>query len=246
MIAIVMTFLNRHEQLAKTLESLRQYDPNEFFVVIIDDCSREFVVLPEYSFKITGKRMMDKTWSMGDPAWNEGIRIALSKNADIIILQNAECYHIGDVLDYAKKVTDESYISFGCYSQAKGEGLGSVINPKGATCDGESAWYNHPVFRPVGFHFCSAITANNMRKLNGFDERFCNGVGYDDDYLLHQIRCLGLKIEITSEPFVIHQWHEHTAFPGDEASLFYQNRALFEQLSKEHNYRAVHTITPDL
>jgi len=246
MIGLVCTYLNRQTELNKTLESFKKYDPKDFFVVVVDDCSREEVVLPELSFDVTVLKMKDKTWAIGDPAWNTGLAYALQKNPDIIIIQNAECLHFGNILDYAKKITDETYISFGCYSQAKGEDPGSVINPRGATHDGESAWYNHPEFRPVAYHFCAAITANNMRKLNGFDERLCFGVGYDDDYLLHQIRCLGLRIEITSDPFVIHQWHEHTHYPGDEGTLFYQNRVLFEQLVKEHNYRAQHILTPDL
>jgi len=246
MTAIVMTFLNRQEQLNKTLESFKKYDPKEFFVVIVDDCSREKIVLPELSFEVTKLRMENKTWVMGDPAWNTGLSYALKKNPDIIIIQNAECWHNGDILSYAKGVTAENYITFGCYSQAQGEEPGSVINPRGATFDGESAWYNHPVYRPKAYHFCAAITADNMRKINGFDERFCYGVGFDDDYLLHQIRCLGLKVEITTEPFVVHQWHEHTKFPGDEGTLFWKNEVLFRELCKENNYRAKHILTPDL
>jgi glycosyltransferase involved in cell wall biosynthesis len=246
MVAIVMTFLNRHEELGKTLDSFRKYDPKGFFVVVVDDCSRQEIVLPELPFDVKVIKMQDKTWAIGVPAWNTGLLYALSKTPDIIIIQNAECLHHGDILSYANKVTEENYISFGCYSQAKGEEPGSVINPRGATFDGESAWYNHPEYRPVGYHFCSAISANNMKKINGFDERFSNGVGYDDDYLLHQIRCLGLKIEITTDPFVIHQWHEHTHYPGDEGTLFWKNEAIFRELCKDNNHKAQHLLTPDL
>jgi len=247
MMAIVMTHLNRQEQLNKTLESLNQYNPDDFCVIIVDDCSREEIILPQLPFEVTPLKMYDKTWVMGDPAWNRGLHHALLNNPDIIIIQNAECYHNGDILGYAKAhVTEANYISFGCYSQAKGEEIGSVINPKGASFDGESAWYNHPEFRPVAYHFCAAISSANMKKINGFDERLCMGVGFDDDYLLHQIRCLGLHVQITADPFVIHQWHEHTKYPVDEASSFHQNEGLFRELCKEGNYRAKHIITPDL
>lgn len=241
-----MSYYDRFPQLLKTLESFGKYDPNEFNVVIVDDGSPRDIVLPIYPFEVTVLKMYDKKWMMGDPAYNTGFRYALLKEPDIIIIQNAECYHHGDILSYAKKVTDTTYISFGCYSQGKGEEIGAVINNRVATFDGESAWYNHPVYRPKGYHFCAAITASNLKKINGFDERFSQGVGYDDDYLLHQIRCLGLKTEITAEPFVIHQWHEHHIFPEDEGSLFWKNEALFRELVKENNYRAQHIYTPDL
>jgi hypothetical protein len=146
---------------------------------------------------------------------------------------------VGDVLSYAKKVDSETYISFGCYSQ--GESQEPEINNRCAAFGGDSAWYNHPVHRPVGYHFCSAITADNLKKINGFDERFSFGAGYDDDYLLHQIKCLGLKVEITAEPYVIHQWHEQMS--GND---YANNANLYTELIKENDYKAKHLLTIDL
>lgn len=246
MIAICMTYFNRQPQLLKTLDSFRQYDPKDFFVVIVDDESPEDIQIPDYPFEITIIKMRGKTWTQGDPAYNAGFKYALSKNPDIIIIQNAECYHFTDILSTAKKVTDDLYLTFGCYSQGKDEETGSVIYNKGAMADGESAWYNHPIYRPRGLHFCSAITAKNLIKLNGFDERFSFGAGYDDDYLLHQIRCLGLKIGITDSPYVIHQWHEHNPYKGDERELLEKNRFLYNSLIQSNDYRAQHVITADL
>lgn len=246
MIGVVMTYLNRQAQLSKTLESFKQYNPKDFFVVIVDDGSLEDIILPKLPFEVKVLKMYNKTWTQGDPAWNTGLKYALLKNPDIVIIQNAECFHLGDILGYAKRVTDKTYISFGCYSQGKEEEPGSVINNRGSMVDGDSAWYNHPIYRPKGYHFCAAITAKNLIKINGFDERFSFGTGFDDDYLLHQIKCLGLKIEITTDPIVVHQWHKHTSFSDDEGTLFWKNSKLFEDLSKENNYRAEHLLTPDL
>lgn len=247
-IAIVMTYLNRQHQLMKTLESFLQYNPDDFFVIIVDDGSPVDIQLPEkLPFSVTVIKMKDKYWTQGDPAYNTGFSYALSKKPDIVIIQNAECYHLGDILGHAKKyVDDKSYVSYGCYSQGKGEDPGSVINNKGASFDGESAWYNHPIHRPKPYHFCAAISANNLRKLNGFDERFSFGTGFDDDYFLHQILTLGLEIYTTDEPIVVHQWHEHTTFKLDEKSLFNINYMLFQELVKQKQYRAMHVITDDL
>jgi hypothetical protein len=214
--------------------------------VIVDDGSPAGVVLPSMPFEVKVLPLPKKLWSNPAPAFNVGFNYALTKNPDIIVMQNAECFHKGNVLDYAKRVTDETYIAFACYSQAQGEEPGSVINNRRATIDGESAWYDHPVYHPRFYHWCSAITAKNLIKLNGFDERFIHGLAFDDDYFLHQIICLGLRIEMPEEPFVIHQWHPNYSAQPNSGNLWAINEKVYKDLSKECNYRAQHTVTPDL
>ena len=245
-ISIVCTYHNRQSQMTKTLESFLKYNPKDFEVIIVDDGSKEDIILPKLPFRTTVIKMHNKTWTQGDPAWNVGFAQALKSNPDIVILQNAECYHWGNILEVAKTVTDKTYITFGCYSQGEGEELGSVFNDRCMMFDGDSAWYNHPIHRPKAYHFCSAITANNLRKLNGFDERFSFGTGFDDDYFLHQVACLGLQIYITAEPFVIHQWHEHTKFNTNENELIMTNYRIIQHLTKERIFRAKHLLTEDL
>lgn len=225
-IAIVMTAYNREALLQKTLESFNQYDPCEFVVVVDKD-----------------EDHLGKTWVNSAIAFNRAFYEAIhTHQADAVILQNAECYHAGDILGYVRKnLTDKNYISFSCYSLGENDTLPPIeMNPRGAAFDGDSAWYNHPVHRPVGYHFCAAITTDNLRKINGFDERFKDGKDYEDNYLLYQVRQLGLRIEIPAEPYVFHQWHYSS--PRKGAS----NEQLYNQLIQTEGYRAVHLITPDL
>lgn len=225
-IAIVITAYNREALLQKTLESFRQYDPYEFVVVVDKD-----------------EDHLGKTWVNSAIAFNRAFYEAIhTHQADAVILQNAECYHAGDILGYVRKnLTDKNYISFSCYSLGENDTLPPIeMNPRGAAFDGDSAWYNHPVHRPVGYHFCAAITTDNLRKINGFDERFKDGKDYEDNYLLYQVRQLGLRIEIPAEPYVFHQWHYSS--PRKGAS----NEQLYNQLIQTEGYRAVHLITPDL
>lgn len=225
-IAIVMTAYNREALLQKTLESFNQYDPYEFVVVVDKD-----------------EDHLGKTWVNSAIAFNRAFYEAIhTHQADAVILQNAECYHAGDILGYVRKnLTDKNYISFSCYSLGENDTLPPIeMNPRGAAFDGDSAWYNHPVHRPVGYHFCAAITTDNLRKINGFDERFKDGKDYEDNYLLYQVRQLGLRIEIPAEPYVFHQWHYSS--PRKGAS----NEQLYNQLIQTEGYRAVHLITPDL
>jgi len=224
-----------------------QYDPKDFFVVIVDDGSPDELILPWFPFDIKIVRIKDsKTWKNASVPFNIGFGHALLKNPDIILNQNAECVHMGNILEYAKTVTDENYISFPCYSQGKGEEPGSVMNHKCATFEGESAWYNHPFHNPRYYHFCSAITTKNLIKLNGFDERFADGFAYDDDYFVHQIRTLGLRIDLPEQPHVVHQWHYSNYSQPNGGELCSINENIYQRLVKENEYRAQHHITPDL
>lgn len=252
-IVIVATYFNRQFQLNKTLESISKSKHDNFEVVIVDDNSPEDIILPKYDYPITVLKLTNKRWTNPEPAYNIGIFHALVRNADIVMLQNAECYHVGDVLSYANNVTDDNYISFGCYSlneetTFKDHNISDVIqaNNVGALVNGENSWYNHLVYRDVGYDFCSAITASNIKKLNGYDERFSDGCAYGDDYLIARIKMMGLKIEITENPFVVHQWHYSTPQIENHAELCAKNSLLLIDLVALNEIRAEHIYTQDL
>ena len=103
--------------------------------------------------------------------------------------------------------------------------------------EGEACWYNHSKYRPAAYHFLSAITKKNMLSLNGFDERYSNGIGFDDDEFLHRIKLMGLEIKIIDEPFAVHQWHysENNFFANHEdiSSAIQKNKSLFDNMTKK-------------
>jgi len=244
-IVIVATYFERLPQLIKTVESLNRYKRHDFEFIVVDDGSpHDINIAGHRDFPLIILKLSNKTWFNSCIPFNKGFEFALSRNPEIIILQNAECYHAGDILGYAEKhLTDDNYIPFPCYSLAESDTVPpQKIDNRCASFDGDGAWYNHPVYRPVGYHFCAAITANNLRKLNGFDERFMYGHDYEDNYWLHQVNTLGLRVDIPPEPFVYHQWHYSSDRPRGTGS----NAALYQSLMLNNEHRAMHLITPDL
>jgi glycosyltransferase involved in cell wall biosynthesis len=246
MIAIVMAYFDRPYQLKKTLQSIK----TDVHVIIIDDNSTLKPEIPEVSFPVEVITVTKKQWVNPCAAYNIGFKRAVELNAEIIIVQNPECYHVGNIVEEAANVKDDEYISFGCFSIDENttfteHKINDVINSVGASHDGQNAWYNHSKYRPVNFHFCAAIKTKNIIAINGFDERFAYGIGYDDNMILQQMRNLGLKIRTIDEPFVVHQWHYTSTHP-DKAVLVEKNRRLWDILSKTKEYKAVHLITPNL
>jgi glycosyltransferase involved in cell wall biosynthesis len=258
-VVIVITHLNRQYQLKRTLNSFRNTKHTDYEVVIIDDGSVEELQLDfdSYPFPINIYKMEDKKWINMVPAYNKGFGKALELNPELILIQNAECIHVGDVISYAvMNIRFNEYLAFGCYSLDKETtfkedyDIFEIIRQhnRRTRVSGQRGWYTHPTFRPQGFHFCAAIFTENLKRLNGFDERFSNGFAFDDVYLLHQIKNLGLKIRITAPPapFVIHQWHYDGLEKPEDIRLVAVNEALWRSLRQNKEYKALHLYTKDL
>lgn len=247
----MMSYYNRLQQLGNTLISIGNSRHRDFEIVIVDDASDEPLAPEPIKFNnthIIPISKEEKNWYNPMIPYNRGIEKALTLNPDVIIIQNPECAHYGDILRYvSENLTDENYISFPCFSLGKEDGWWEIptviLKNYRAAETGGCGWYNHSVHRPNGFDFCSAITTKNLIKLNGFDERFADGVACGDNDFRNRIDLLGLKVEIPDYPIAIHQWHYDGYDPYSRDDLYQKNKELLKVTEAEKNYRAVHTKT---
>lgn len=222
-ISIVIGYVNRKRLFYETLKSIAKTKYDDFEVIAVDDCSlpeeRIEDFLKEFSFlKIIRLEPENKWYVNTCIPYNIGIRAAIG---DIIILQNAECLHVHDVITYlANNVNDTNYISVSTYALNPEitNQLPSLINndflkyfkslPQQPTAGSPSlGWYNHSKFRPTYYHFCSAMTKKNMNLLGGFDERYALGTSYEDTEFIERIKRMKLKMINVDDVSVIHQWH---------------------------------------
>jgi len=252
-IAIVMTYYERQYQLNKTLHSIAKTNHADIEVIVVDDQSPTPVQIGFHDFPIHVIRTEAKCWTNPEPAYNTGLLKAMELNPDVIMLQNAECYHVGDVIAKAAMVDLHEHLTFACMSIDKATTFMAhditavcMANDISATYDGQTAWYNHSVKRPVAYDFCAAMRAENMMQLNGYDERFSSGCGYGDDNLLHRIRRMGLRVRIIDAPFVVHQWHYDLPTPWNKPELAAKNRELHHALKSESSVIARHLFTKNL
>ena len=163
----------------------------------------------------------DHKWRGACVAYNTGFNAA---TGDIILINSAECIHIGDIIGYVyENITPDNYISFSTYQSTP------ELNP--IFCDinwGEESALETLINRMQPFKndwqvhsskpaltyipFCAALTRKNMETLSGYDERFVDGIGYDDYDFTDRLKNTKLKLKVIDSPFVVHQWHTPTVY----------------------------------
>lgn len=266
-ISIVMAYYNRKSQTLKTLDGFeKQYAGKyNFEVIIVDDNSNNENKLEKdikkYNFPIN--LIVISAEEKGDRinpciAYNRGFE---QTTGEIIIIQNPECYHVGNIISYTiSNLKEMDYYSYSCFTANTEEITDRILNSdnifkliKNEDFLEENFkyinlnWYNHPTEpgRNVAYHFCSAIYKNKLELIGGFDKRFAQGYCFDDDEFLLSIKYnLKLKISIidTNECFVLHQYHKRNDSFNCEnkkdddpiKSKWLKNKNLFEKIKYEH------------
>lgn len=254
-ISIVMTYYERLHQLTTTLKTFKMHNYQNIEVIVVDDASPtqplDEETVKSLPFPIKAVQMpADKNYYNPCIPFNKGLFMA---EGDIIIIQNAECAHVHNIIDYVEKnIKENEYLTFSCYSMQKEKTFeffdsnswdlndlkNMITAEKSATVDGDDAWYNHSVHRPCAYHFCSAIYKEDLKDLNGFDERYANGIGFDDDEILDRIKRKGLDVKIIDDYSVIHQWHYSMPKQKGFAAKLARNAALYYFVTKlEKGYK---------
>jgi glycosyltransferase involved in cell wall biosynthesis len=240
MISIVTAYYNRKDLFIKTLESIENSTIKDYEIIVVDDNSSEEHRLEDLTEKYPKLKIIrinpeEKKWI--NPCMNFNIGFKEAKG-DIVILQNPECKHNGDILNYASKIVKGQYFSFACYSLDRESTYSEKdfqIVDRSVTSDGDLAWYNHSKYRPKAYHFCSVITKDDLNVLGGFDERYGDGIAYDDDEFLYRVRKIGLQVSIVDYPFVVHQWHQSVNYShlGGQ-TLVEKNRNLYHNFTLQN------------
>jgi len=269
-ISIVMAYWNRKKELKFTLETILKSKYLNKEIIIVDDCSNEENRLEDFikNFDLDIKLIRIENSEKGkivNPcfAFNKGFKAV---TGDIVIIQNPECIHVGDVCQLvSENINENNYLSFSCMSSPgfdindklyeifqqndnndKNDNYDNVILEycQKNFFDNKKQWYNHPTIKATDYHFLTAISKNNLTKLGGFDERYNFCHSYDDDDFIARIRYI-LKLDIkkfdpNTNPFAIHLMHPRNLAFNTGAS----NHGLYCQRMKELNIPLIRWYIP--
>lgn len=268
-ISVVIAYHNRRRQFWNTLESIRHSKFNsDLEIVVVNDASVPEHAIDDFPEKFSDLNLKlfnikpDMKWWV-NPCIPNNIAISLA-TGDVVVLQNPECFHMGDVLKFVEEnLRVGIYIVFGCY--AIGPSRTNLINSIDFSSDKYikeaqailnpmsnmhvskapiDRWYQHPIYNPSGLNFCSAIIMEDLNDLGGFDERFAEGIAKDDIEFKLRIHRKGMKVTLLAEPFVVHQWHTPSNY-GDKGR-FDNNTRLLEVLKNIDGYKVNNKFTNKL
>lgn len=252
-ISICMTYFNRPQQLFISLRTMEPYVDEDVDIIVVDDASTDEKLFAKritdqfkhrMNIQVLHIEPKEKTWINPCVPYNKGFALA---KGEIVIIQNAETIHMGDCISYIRNnLSEKNYLSFSCYASTKRQHslftsmqacekekleakIYEVVAPFNA---GE--WYNHPKYKPAGFHFLTAITKKNLDKIGGFNEVFADGYCFDDNEFLWRIRKSGIHVEIvsTEHGYAIHQWHEKNPDLRGGCLLWEKNRLIWLGITK--------------
>ena len=236
--SVAMAYINRVPQLRYTLKTFRFFG-FDGEIVICDDFSeqdqRAGILIPE--FPDLNIKIVDSPRNVINPcvAYNKAFSEC---SGDYIIIQNPECCWVDNIAQYVREnLSTGKYIPFNCFPLTK-EVSESLDSPQDIQTFAQMpilSWYQHPIYRPLGYHFCSAITRSDLEgKLGGgFDEAYSEGHSYDDDEFYFRVR-QHLEVKFTMTHRVAHQFHPpNTQYPNLR-ELVERNKLLFQDLVNSH------------
>ncbi len=214
-VSVVMTAFNRPAQLRATLASIRsQAVPVE--IIVVDDGSDvetpSICASGQVDFYRRLNRPSSPTYRNQALPLNIGIRAA---TGDVLIIQNAECLHVGPVIaDLASRLTGHNVV----FAQVVALDQSGILGIDYCS-----------LFNPRPYFFCGAIRRDTLLRLRGFDEDYLTA-GWEDDDMADRLRREGVDFLFT-DILAYHQWHPPAKYDP------IGNQALFERKRGEPTVR---------
>lgn len=207
-VSIVIATYRRPTLLARTLDSIQFQRYPDLEIVVVedgdnhdgtDDICRDHGV----RYICRHNRPDPSIAPFSNPAipLNIGIRAALG---NILIIQNAECIHQGEVIRtlvdqlLAANITTPEHAG----SPAAVFASVSALDETGHHVE----WLTHPEHSTRPFFFCGAVHRSIMMHIRGFDEDYIY-VGYDDADMAERLTNEGHRFIFTTDAIVQHQYH---------------------------------------
>lgn len=244
-LSIIIPYYNKRQILFNTLKSIEHF-VNSYSIetIIVDDGSNVQnkiddypAIFPSLNIRLLVLEKPVGKWRAPVISYNTGF---LNASGDVFMLNGADCMHMGDLMGYTfKNFKDGMYLSFSSYrgtddlnnvfTKLNWDNLDSLISslPKSSV----ENWHVHSKFLVRLYPFVACISKSDIEKLSGYDERYADGVAYDDDDIVQRILNLELEIQLVDNPFCLHQKHPYTQYYSQV------NRDLYNYLQKHEPNR---------
>lgn len=243
--SVLMPYYERANQLNSTLVSFDYHysDRRDYELILIEDGKNNknetehrklLNIIEKFKDRININYKISPVSDSYNPSalFNQAAKEA---QGVFLVITNPECVHKVNILqgldeEFAKD--PGVYVVCGCES-----GFGFNLNLKSFDKFAYShhMWYQHSKHRNVLYHFCTAISKENYFRIGGFDERFMEGIAYDDNDFRDNVIHNGITPILRDDLLVVHL--EHQRFRSDEniAMLMERNKRLYLNKSRERS-----------
>lgn len=243
LISIVMPYVSRASQLARTLTSFaRQNNAPSYEVVIVNDGPMDDQLrdLCAWGEQVMGTpiRLFNtgRTYNFRGPAypWNCAARAA---RGQILLLQSPEIMHVGEVMAEMYRAMEgkqRPYYCARCLSLSAEDTGTIMLDEIGKDSLRRFTPANCEVYvgetNPRLFYFCAGILKADFEALGGLEEGF-QYLAYEDDYFAFLVRRNKYDCRILNETdsYVMHQYHERPICNGYYQAAN-QSKALLDKL----------------
>jgi hypothetical protein len=239
-ISIVMSSSNRSKQTLFTLDKINNSNYKNIQVILVDDSTHDPItedILRSQQLSINidliNIKRENKKWH--NPLVNYNIGFNYVKGG-ILVIQNAEVVHIGDVLQFIHNTVkdDNNYYVFDAKASLNYDTNELIYKSNTNTIEIYNEnwfdkWYNSR-HNNTNFHFLTAMHRNIFNKIKCFGYDCTMGTCWDDNELILKIVSNGIKI--------VNIWHEDYLVGG--IHLFHGYSYIVWDKDKENNERMFH------
>lgn len=244
-LSIIIPYYNKRQILFNTLKSIEHFVGDyPIETIIVDDGSNDQNKIDDYpslfpalNIKLLVLSKPTGKWRAPVISYNTGF---LNANGNVFMLNGADCMHMGNMIKYTFDHFKEGmYLSFSSYRGT--DELNDVfakldwnnLDALTASLPKSSLenWHVHNRFFVKLYPFVACLSKTDIERLSGYDERYADGVAYDDDDIVDRITNIGLDIRLVDDPFCLHQKHPYTQYYSNV------NRDLYAYLKKHEPNR---------
>jgi hypothetical protein len=207
LLSVLMPFHNRRGLLINTLESFEHFYGDEIEVLIFDDGSEAHEDISD----LAGNWPFSKrVFGWEGPSCKKGLNPCILYNylahmarGEYFLLTSPEVMHLRSIFkttDNLSKMNDNTYGICSCWnvpvdntflrvSMSRRIGIAlDVLTESKVFGHDNSHWYQHSIYNNRGFHFCNIIPRSLFFGMRGFDERYRDGVSYDDVEFIRRVK----------------------------------------------------------
>lgn len=230
-VSVLMPYYVRPTQLQNTLDSYRYWYgdiADDIEIILIDDGSPlhdpALSLLEDSGF--VGKYQRIGRDQRGNPAHPFNLAAGMA-SGEILLLTNPENMHLGPIIKdvIEQMVWPSTYRCYACRSIKCAPFADVLANPDAYTRRDEvpHGYYQHSSHANRLIYFCAAIQREAYFRVEGIDEVYTGGYGWEDLDAIARWRRMGVRCEAIDSLEVGHQQHER--FPDMQG--YERNKRLF-------------------